>query len=171
MRRLTKWNGICTGVLIENSKNYSVTLTAKHCTDVFEEVYIDHELSTHVTSSNDDDLAIVIAPRIKDKVAIDLAHESTIIGDKVYHLGYPSSGELVSGGKVKRKTRDWQYGDYHTISGCSGGGVFNANGELVGINWGILKWNMFTNDGLSIFEPLSDVKRFLDMIKQPYKIR
>ena len=163
--------GICTGVLIENSKDYSVTLTAKHCTGTFEEVYIDNELSTYTSVSNDDDLAIVVAPRIKNKVAVDLARKQTNIGDKVYHLGYPSEGELVSGGNIKRKSKDWQYGDYHTISGCSGGGVFNVNGELVGINWGMIRWNLFTDKGLSILEPLSDVKRFLDMIKQPYTTR
>lgn len=161
--------GICSGVVIENESSYSAVLTAKHCISVDEEVYVEDTKSLYISTSTTEDLAVIISPHIPNKQVAEFAKYSSRIGDTVYHLGYPFLEEYTSMGKIKRINSDYQYGDFSVIHGCSGGGVFNSDGQLVGTVWGFIQKGLFSSEGLSIFEPLRDIKKFLDIIKQSYK--
>lgn len=160
--------GTCTGILIENTNAYSVSLTAKHCVDVFEEVYVDDSLASYITVSANDDLAVVIADPVTSKIPAKLAKIRSRKSDLVCHLGYPSTGDVFSCGQVTRVSKDWQFANFYTIPGCSGGGVFNKYGELTGVMWGYVEYSFIDKKGSAIFEPLQDVLEFLNTIKQRY---
>ena len=155
--------GICSGVLIENTK----ILTAKHCIDTFEEVYVENISVKTIIASVDDDLAILVLSKpIPNKVVTKLAKYNSIIGDNVYHIGYPRFSEYYSEGIVNLKTKDHYYAILDIIPGCSGGGVWNDKGDLVGIAWGGMSLGgMFSSKTLAVFEPIEDVYRFLRSIK------
>ena len=159
--------GLCSGVVLKNGLDSSIVLTAKHCIGTFEEVYIENILVKSIITSADDDLALLIADDyIRNKKSTKLALYNPYIGMKVYHLGYPRmTEEYYSKGSIVRKSKDHLYAEMNIISGCSGGGVWNRKGELVGIAWGGLHFGgIFDSKVLAIFEPISDIYRFLETI-------
>lgn len=152
-------NGIgrCTGVLIKNDKNGAVILTAKHCVDVYEETYVDGKSVKKIGVSIDDDIAyMVISEPLENKEAVTIAKTPVKKDDTVFIYGYPKGDPFIRLGKVMFSNNDHQLARLEVIPGCSGGGVYNEKGELVGIVWGKL-----INEKTAFFEPLKDVKRFL----------
>jgi S1-C subfamily serine protease len=157
--------GTCTGVVLTNESDSATVLTAKHCTGVFEEIYVEEELVDYVVESVDDDLAVlVLKTNIPNKVPVKLAKKNASLLQIVYNYGYPAFETHVSVGYVYRRTLDWYFMKIKVIPGCSGGGIFNENGELVGDVWG-----GFRTSDVAIMEPISDVKRFLNKIKMKYE--
>jgi V8-like Glu-specific endopeptidase len=152
--------GRCSGVLIESKQGLNSILTAKHCVDTYEETYVDSNLVEMTLTSKNDDLALLLVKgninnKTPSKIANNLSAEETI-----YVVGYPNSDLYIDIGSSLIKTNDWEFLKLYVKAGCSGGGIFNAKNELVGIVWG----GSSTED-LAIIEPISDIKQFLKEVK------
>lgn len=146
----------CSGVLLKNDKEKTVVLTAKHCISLSEELYVESILAKKVGVHVSDDLAyIILNSPVKNKVPVKISTFSANINDTVYMVGYPN--KLFTGsGKVYLNSADWQWAEFRSIPGCSGGGIFNDKGELVGILWGTIR-----GKNVSIFEKLNEIKAFI----------
>ena len=159
--------GRCSGVIVKENETSTHVITAKHCINVSEENYVDNNAVTFIVTSTNDDLAyLIVNGKLKDKTPAKLATKSVNLGEAVYHIGYPNWNEEIykAVGNVSRKTKDWVWAELTSRGGCSGGGIFNAEGKLVGILWGGL-----TFEPITIFEPLEDIKIFLEKINQNLK--
>jgi S1-C subfamily serine protease len=160
--------GGCSGVIVKNDKDVCIILTAKHCLNTHEEIYVEDKPVQLIIASKDDDLTILIVEgNIPDKKAVTIAEYNQTIGDQAYHVGYSNNTLYEPTGTLTRFTKDWVFYDMYAKPGCSGGGIFNDKNELVGILWGGL-----TFQDVTIAEPLKDIKRFLKEIQTytPYLI-
>lgn len=162
-------NGIgrCSGVVVKETEDNTHILTAKHCINVSEENYVDNNLVTFIVTSPNDDLAyLIVDGQLENRTVATIGNQEAKIDETIYHIGYPDwDGKMYkANGPVNRKTNDWSWANLRSKGGCSGGGIFNEEGELVGILWGGL-----TFEPVTIFEPLRDIKIFLDKINQTLK--
>jgi V8-like Glu-specific endopeptidase len=150
--------GRCSGIVLKNTIDESIILTAKHCISINDELYVENILATKATISMYDDLAYIVIPsEIPNKQEVIMAKENAKRFDIVFLVGYPDNKLFIESGYITHSTKDWQFSTANSISGCSGGGIFNESGELIGIIWGSIP-----SDNVSIFEPISDVKKFLE---------
>lgn len=157
--------GSCTGVIYKETENRTYILTAKHCVQVSEEVYVNNIPVILSITSSDDDLAVMIVNgKIPNKTPAAFADNDLRIGERIFHIGYPEGVIIRSFGEVTRTSKDWVWANMIVIPGCSGGPVFNSKGELNGIVWGMLK-----SQSMAIFESLNDIKRFLLTIDENIK--
>ncbi len=126
--------GICSGVVIKNTPEESIILTAKHCL-VFEgEIYIESFLVDHVGISYRSDLAYLILNKfIPYKTPARISNYIPKSKDKIVGIGYPSTKLYITKGTIFLQTPKEQYAWLEIKKGLSGGGVFNTDGELVGI--------------------------------------
>lgn len=156
--------GVCSGVLVKGENGYSYILTCKHCINVTEEMYVGREKENRVIAimtASDDDLALIkVKGTIEDTQTAKLALFNAKIDEKLYFVGYPN---LIFDiyrvqGRVLKYTEDWGWALMEIIPGCSGGGIFNSEQELVGIAWG-------SDTGLALFEPIEDVWKFLKEVE------
>jgi len=153
--------GFCSGVLIETTDKYSKVLTAKHCISTSEEYYVEQSAVKKIEASPTDDLALLTTEPIANKIPVKFAKSNEPLYTIIYTLGYPDGENLYIGiGYTLRNTKDWQWARMKVRPGCSGGGVYNSNQELIGILWGGIGMEG-EKPGMSIFEPISDVKKFL----------
>jgi len=162
--------GTCSGVLIDENEDYSFVLSAKHCTHPTDlEVRVENNKVNLIVASVDDDLVyLIVRGRIPNKTPVKFAKYEAYIGEKIYHVGYPNWLEYRTEGVVAKKLNDYHFAIMSVMSGCSGGGIFNKDGELVGILWGSMRLGpggLFSKGvKASIYEPLSDVKKFLKKV-------
>lgn len=155
--------GLCTGVVIENTTTESKVLTAKHCTVNADLILIEgHSVSKIYEDANDDLSLLIISHELVGKTAINFSKVEPKEGNKLYILGYPNFIEYIAEGEFFKKGRESDYADITAIPGCSGGGVFNGNGELVGILWGGIDIKDYH---ILCYEPLRDILKFLESIK------
>ena len=155
----------CSGVLIENTLHKSKVLTAKHCIDVFEKTYVEDIEVSYIITSKDDDIALLVLNQyIPYKTSAKLFYRNVYKLEKIYHIGYPNLDEYKSEGYVNLARGDSHYAKMKIIPGCSGGGLFNEKGKLVGIVWGGV--SLYSNKSLAIYEPLTDINRFLRTINE-----
>ncbi len=153
--------GFCTGTIIKDDGNEAQTLTCKHCVSLNEETYVENNRVIDIRVSASDDLAIMTTASIPNKEPMVLAKYKALQGYKVYVFGQPGFTKIHSvEGTILRYSEDWGYMNIKVIPGCSGGGVFDEEGKLVGVVWGGL-----LGDSIGIFEPLDDVKSFINRIK------
>jgi len=154
-------NGVCSGVVLSNDNHSVQVLTAKHCTDVYEEVYVEDVKVTYTVESIDDDLAVMImSKKILNKVAVKFAKSNSKRNTIIYHIGFPDLNMYPSIGLVVLEADDYTYAKMSVIQGCSGGGVFTESGELVGI----LVAKIQVGDGVAVYESITDINRFLKTI-------
>lgn len=157
--------GTCSGTIIHEDVNHQYIITAKHCVDSGSEMYVEHSKVTYQITSVDDDLAIVVIDeKIGNKIATSLGYRNGYLRDELYHVGFPSGVVYKASGTLTRITDDWQMYDFRAIPGCSGGGVFNKYGQLVGVLWGSYRGASDDSPIKSIGEPLKDIKRFLKLV-------
>ncbi len=149
--------GTCSGVVIKNTKEESIVLTAKHCIGLEEELYVESILADSVGVSIFDDLAYIkLTEMIPNKTPVSISEFIPKKGDLVFIIGYPAMDLYTSIGKITIRTLDWQMAKIKVISGCSGAGAYNEYGELIGIVWGGIK-----TLGTGLFEKLTDVQKFV----------
>ena len=148
--------GICTGVIIENKDGYAEVLTAKHCGLSSDTVVDQYNIKSFIVSDLDDIALIILDTKIQNKTKADIFNGQLSIDDELYHVGYPALDMYFKHGKVRRILNSIILTDVEIISGCSGGGFFNKNGELVGI--GIASIDAWKK---SLIEPIKDINRFL----------
>ena len=152
----------CSGVIIKEHNNRTYVLTAKHCINLNEEVYVeDYEVINIITSVFDDLAILVIEGNIKNKKPAKLSNDNLPKNEMVYFIGYPSLIDTYkSVGKAIKYSKDWGYAHLKSVGGCSGAGIYKKGGYLIGILWGGLR-----NKDVTIFETLEDIKRFLKSIE------
>jgi len=153
--------GRCSGVLIKQEFGLSHIITAKHCIDIDEEIYVENiKVELIITAPNEDLAYLIIRRELENKISTKLATKNAEIGETIYHAGYPNWKLYKASGKVLKITEDWQLLDLSVLPGCSGGGVFNEDGKLLGILWGA-----FMFEPTAIMEPIEDINKFLHNIK------
>ncbi|MCK9545043.1 MAG: serine protease, partial [Novosphingobium sp.] len=147
--------GRCTGVVINKTEEETYILTAKHCISTTEEQYVEDVKPSFVFVSATDDLALIILDEdLKNKSVANIRKEEIKLGEESFLFGYPfwDKTPYSVNGKVIRKSTDWVWSLFQAIPGCSGGGVFDENDELIGILWGIMG-----DEDVSFFEPNTDI--------------
>ena len=126
--------GGCSGVVIKNTPTESVVLTAKHCLSFDGEMYVQSLEVISVGSSLKSDLAYVVLDEfIPNKTPVRLSNYLPKSGDKIVAIGFPGSDLYITKGSIFVQTPKEQYAWLEIISGCSGGGVYNTHGELIGL--------------------------------------
>jgi len=154
--------GSCSGTMIYEDNNAQYILTAKHCVDGALEVYVENNLAYRYETSLEDDMALItLKDRIYHKITANLSKRVLRRGDEVYLVGYPNTVKYTTHGKMTTKVRDWIIYDMKVIPGCSGGGIFNEYGQLVGVVWGGYLYAKNENPMKSLGEGLLDVRTFL----------
>lgn len=152
--------GQCSGVVLKTTEKESYVLTAKHCIRIIDEMYVEGIPVKTITTSVSQDLALIITQKpIPIKIGSEIAKNNAKVGSELYGVGYPNLNLFIIHGKVFLKGIHDHYAKMIVISGCSGGGLYNDNGELVGIVWG--NYNL----GLTIYEPISQIRKFLKEVK------
>lgn len=150
--------GFCSGVVLKNKSFDSVVITAKHCVDISQGMYVNNIPVKTIIASTKEDLALLIVDGyIPSKYNVKLAENNAVLGDKVYHYGLPKLQEYFIHGKVVMMLLSNHYASMVSIGGCSGGGIFNEKGELVGILWGGTQM-------LTIYTPISKINQFLEEV-------
>jgi len=158
-------SGGCSGTIIYEDDTNHYVLTAKHCIDLTEEMYVEHKRVSYIMTSANDDLALlVIDGKIPNKTVAIIANWSLFIDDIVHHVSYPSEIIYKASGKMVRNSDDWQWYDFKVIRGCSGGGIFNEDGELSAVVWGGFLSAKEKAPRKSVAEPLNDIKAFLSLV-------
>jgi S1-C subfamily serine protease len=158
-----KDNWFCSGVVIKNTPYESEVLTAKHCVNGKKKAEIGDVVSSKFVKAPYDDMAIIYFNQtLPNKLVVKIAYDKNNNGDKVYTFGYPLGKEKFSEGTITSVGMFNAYSNFYVNHGASGSGVFNESGELVGIVWGM----MFKDTHQAVFEPLKDVKKFLNNLEQ-----
>ena len=126
--------GGCSGVVIKNTPTESIVLTAKHCLSFDGEMYVQSLVVVAVGSSLKSDIAYLILDKfIPNKTPARLSNYIPKSVDKIVAVGFPGSDLYITKGSIFVQTPKEQYAWLEIISGCSGGGVYNTYGELIGI--------------------------------------
>lgn len=158
-----QYTSICSGVVIKNDAQNIQVITAKHCSDVYEEVYVEGIKIDYSIESSSDDLAILIlSSTIPDKSPVQLADRGAKRKEIIYYLGFPNTEVYTRVGVVWLNAIDNSYAFMEIIPGCSGGGVYNEYGELIGIAFASISGK----NKMAIYEPLPDIRKFLREIKK-----
>lgn len=166
----TNRSASCSGVILTNTFYMAEILTAKHCTSIDGSILInDKYIVKIIQESKSHDLALVtIFEHIPNQRPVIIARENARMGQKVYHFGYPQGKPFFSYGDVLWIGRSDAIVKLHIIGGCSGGGIVDWDGKLVGIAvWKMIDGYMERFD-ITGFESLKDIKDFFREID--YKI-
>lgn len=152
---------ICTGVLVSIDDNYSYIQTARHCTTIDMVPVIKNHYIVDIYKDNINDLAIFkIKGHFKNKKVVTFSKINVKLRDSVYHLGYPAltkKDRFFNTGKVMIKIIGVTHVKMTVYPGCSGGGVFNKYGQLVGI---VIQLNPVLKT--AIFHNLQNVKNLMN---------
>lgn len=150
--------GSCTGVILENNADKAVILTAKHCIDKKYKIFADTLRSSKNIISDKYDLALIIlSHELVGKTSVVLAKEDVKDHTAIYTIGFPMLEVFIDIGETLMYNNDGLLvAHMKVIGGCSGGGVFNTKGDLIGINV-----RAIDNSRISFFEPLDHIKDFL----------
>jgi len=151
----------CSGVVIKNTPNKSIVLTAKHCIGFEGEMYIDGLPVIASQSSLKSDLAyLVVNNFIPNKTPARLSNYIPKNGDKIIAVGYPGRLIYSSKGTIFTQSPIEQLANLTVKKGCSGGGVYNVNGELIG-----LTIRYYPSINISILVKLEDIHTIVNVNK------
>ena len=169
--------GFCTGTVLSNEEDKSTVLTCKHCLQADEEFLVEGNKVEKIITTTGEDLAyLIVEGKLKDKQAASLGVYNESVGAVVRMYGQPGLATIhAEYGEVLMYTKNYGFAKLDVIGGCSGSGLFNDNDELIGVVWGA-----FTEGGvgggffseptggikIGLFEPLDDVRKFLEQIKE-----
>jgi len=140
-------HGVCSGTIIHNELDQAIISTAKHCTEHGENIYVGMDKVDKIYKSEKYDVALLIINHyLKDKEAVGLPQRYSKIYEKIYYVGSPGFLYYTQG-SIIFKAKDYYISTLSIFGGCSGGGVFNDNGELIGV----ISWSTpLAQDGTSI---------------------
>ena len=127
--------GLCSGVLV----NGDLVLTAEHCgfennvTVLFRDGTSAIANGAYDPPKNSRDQVTVyrLTKPSTNSVAVGTKRPSR--GDPVRSVGYPGGKFSIVEGSITSSTSEYLWTDFWILEGNSGGGLFNADGNLVGI--------------------------------------
>lgn len=152
--------GLCSGAVLKNSMHGADILTAKHCIGVVDELYVESVPVIKIQTSVSQDLALLkTSEMIPNKSGSVVALKDAKLFEELFGVGYPSMNPFIMHGTVFIKGIHNHHAKMEIIPGCSGGGIYNTDGFLVGIVWG------YTHFGLGIYEPVTQIRKFLEEIE------
>lgn len=126
--------GTCSGVVLENTENLAIVITASHCIKSDGQIFIDSIPAVKVAKHGTRDLALVLLNQgIPLKKPATFPVKPQLLFDKLYYVGMPSNQLFFSRGFTISQSYSEDIGIFSLIQGCSGGGVYNKKGELIGI--------------------------------------
>lgn len=143
--------GSCTGVILQTNE----VITAAHCIE--KEMWVQDRRATVYKIDKDADLALLIVQTI----VIDRIRVADVsVGDEVFTWGYPfSSPNLVYGkGYVAVIQFNTCFSTNPANPGQSGSGIFDKDGNLVGILGGIM-----TATGYSVNRLPETIRKFWEV--------
>jgi len=150
----------CSGVVVGEKDNISYVLTAKHCVKneqyTLSGIIIDSNWAVKIIASKDYDLALILITPTLNKLPVKLA-KAVAWQEEVQYFGYPPELMYYKSGRVIIRRNKLLYLNFEIISGCSGGGVYNMDFELVGIGVG-----GSTQLKMSSAVPINSIKEFLN---------
>lgn len=156
----------CTGIVIYKDEKSTGVLTAQHCTKNAIEIStfviptgIKYTSFEFYESSKTDVAYVVFNNILRYSSPTPIARYNPRKNDDVYILGYTLFQEIYNCSKIIGIGSEHFYTDATIYPGCSGSGIINEYGELIGILYG------HYSNGKSIFVNLYSIKRFLRSIK------
>ena len=151
----------CSGVVIKNTPTESIVLTAKHCIVSEKELFVESIKIYSVGISVSKDLAYIKLNKfIPFKTPTRLSNYIPHSKDRITGIGYPKGELYITKGKIFLETLDNQMAKMKIESGCSGGGVFNEDGELIGIMLGYVPYF-----NIAMLTKLQDLHKFIAVNK------
>ncbi len=151
----------CSGVVIKNTPTESIVLTAKHCITSEIEIFVEHLKAYSVGISITKDLAYIKLDKfISFKTPVKLSNYIPHAKDKITGIGYPKGELYITKGIIFLETLEHQMAKMEIKLGCSGGGVFNEDGELIGIMLGHVPYF-----NVSMLTKLQDLHKFINVNK------
>ena len=149
----------CSGVVIKNTPTESIVLTAKHCSTMKTDIWVEGLEVESMGVALYDDLAYLILDQfIPYKTPAKLSNYIPVKDDLIAFVGYPNKNLYISKGTMFLETNDKYMIDGKIIRGCSGGGAFNTDGELIGIIT-----NHIPLFNTIFVEKLQDIHKFVHM--------
>ena len=164
----------CTGIVIVKDEKKTGILTAKHCvTNKVKNVYIVsdynyYHASSYKTSKFYDVAYVEINTRLDKQNPIKIASRDAKRKSIVYFLGLLPTGEYFRPGIIGYKSITNVYIFSVALKGCSGAGIINTKGELVGILWGGF---VMGDVELTVMTPIKKIRPFLIKCKIWNKVR
>lgn len=140
---------VCTGVLYKTTPQKSIIVTASHCVSVFPLKAEGINVVKSYKSAHNDIAVLITEKPLTNKIPTVVTKTAPKKDDGVYVFGYPGGKEYYGYGKFLKEHSTAviemyprvaiTYGDLLVVAvpifpGCSGGGLFNSEGELIGIN-------------------------------------
>ena len=97
-----------------------------------------------IAYDEENDLALLKTSIVDDNLeVVNLAETEPEKGDKVYSIGSPLGlYRTISAGIISNKLEGFYFSDQTTTFGNSGGGLYNAKGELIGIPSNVIGYAM-----------------------------
>jgi len=168
--QLLMWTG--TGIVIKITDDYTYILTNKHVAQKNALLYIVEKEKEYkakvIKHAEKEDLALIrIYGKITNKKVIKGIADKIEPQNKVYSVGmYLSKKYIYTEGTMAGLNKDNQFiMNLPSAFGCSGSGVFNKDGELVGLIFGIYAYNYLAADtAKAICVNIDEIKIFLEGI-------
>ncbi len=156
------------GVLIGSQ---GLVLTARHMTNDSSLFYIQTRegkgyKAVLVAKDARSDLALLRIIKTTDTFSgVSFFGHTPFVGDSVFHIGNPIDLHwFFAVGRVSEINGKYTVSDNVVNPGSSGGPLYNRQGQLIGICSALATLSPFPAwAGHSLFVPIKDIKRFLDM--------
>ena len=131
-------------VFVRRDKCYIWTVS--HVVNEAKEIWVIDNIGRHlianlIINSRDEDIALLSIPNNSFSHGIEFNPYKSKIGDNISHIGCPTGFEGMFSyfeGRISFSHRMVENCSYDQVQcsafyGCSGGGVFNSNGECIGL--------------------------------------
>jgi S1-C subfamily serine protease len=161
-------------VAIRETPEGTFFLTARHVVNGTDTLMIRPNFGFEITIpvvvvsvSEVSDLAMFFVPALRYQTIAEFGEEDPGFLDALTLVGRTPFGLTVTEGKLNHKLsipwedQNWLTHTAHIHGGCSGGGLFDADGKLIGINvaMGVQGFSPVSHVAMAV--PLSEIRRFL----------
>lgn len=143
----------CSGAILQTN----LVVTNAHCVDAAKPVTVGDREGKVIKEDEKLDLALIIVETIViDRVLL----ADALAAEDVFSFGFPmdSPNVVFTKGYITVCQFDACFGDFISMAGSSGSGVYDRSGRLVGIVSGYMR------DGrLAVFVPTQDLRKFWEV--------
>lgn len=156
----------CTGIIVHKDNKSTGILTAGHCVEDANKIVIDYiyTVSKFIKAKKSDIAYLIIDDVIIHKNRVKISRYNASAGSSIFTLGYPGLNEVYNCAKILSNGLRNVYSNAKVIPGCSGSGVINIRGELIGIIWGGYFDKETKICSMSIFTNIESIRQFLKSI-------